>query len=111
MVKRPRTRVRACADDLHQVKDSSIHGRSLTYFYRLMVEELVSPSGTAFPISARQDIGAVRQKFGTVTYVAALLDWPLRKIATRLKIIPEHGYWSDNKIVALLAKKYYFPWL
>lgn len=109
MVERPRTRVRACADDLHQVKDSSIHGRSTTYFYRLMVEELVNPSGTSFPLSVRQEIGAVRRKFGTVTYVVALLDWPARKIATRLKFLPEHGYWSDNKISALLAKRYRFP--
>lgn len=110
MAERPRTRVRACADDLHEVKDSSIHGRSLVSFYRLMVEELVNPSGTAFPLSVRQNIGAVRKKFGTVTYVVALLDWPLRKIATRLKFLPEHGYWSDNKMIELLARRYRFPW-
>ena len=106
MAKRPRTRVRACADALHEVKDSSLHGRSTLGFYHLMVDELWRPSGTAFPLSVRQNIGAVRQRFGTVTYVAALLDWPARKIATWLKFLPEHGYWSDNRLVEILARRH-----
>lgn len=91
-----RTVVRQCADALHEVKDRTerVHGTSAKKFYRFLIEELVG-ARNRFPLGTRVAIMEVRENYGTLTFVAAIVDWPARKLATKAKILPEHGFWSQ----------------
>lgn len=104
MAKRPRTRVRVCADDLHSVKDRNEVG-TLKFLLK-MIRAVVRPGWD----EVDRQIALVRANHGELTYTAAVIDWPARKIATRLKLLPEHGYWSDNKLIEILARRYHFLW-
>lgn len=87
------TSIRACAIDLDIVKDKEGFGNKV--FLKSLPYLLfgLRPEGEIG--RCVESVASVEQSYGVPVFWWSIVDWVMRKVVTKTKILPPHGFWAQ----------------